>query len=80
MFAIICAIALSLGILIKLLDVTAIVPILLLIVARLWLIRHETSFNIRANLLPMAAGFHDWVADHFYRVPVDDDSVEIWTR
>jgi len=54
-FSILCAVTLSLGVLIKLLDVAATVPILLLILARLWHVRQETASSIRANLMPMAA-------------------------
>ena len=43
------------GIFIKLLDVTAVVPILLLVLARVWDIRHETSPGVWSSLLPIAA-------------------------
>jgi 4-amino-4-deoxy-L-arabinose transferase-like glycosyltransferase len=54
-FAVLCAVALSLGLLIKLLVVTAAVPMLLLVLARIWHIRHETSPRVWASLLPIAA-------------------------
>jgi 4-amino-4-deoxy-L-arabinose transferase-like glycosyltransferase len=56
MFAVLCAVTLALGILIKLLDITAVVPILLLVLARIWHIRHDTSPNVWASLRPIAAG------------------------
>ena len=54
-FAILCAVTLSIGIFIKLLDVTAVVPILLLVLARIWHIRHETSPDVWSSLLPIVA-------------------------
>ena len=54
-FAVLCAVTLSMGIFIKLLDVTAVVPILLLVLARVWDIRHETSPGVWSSLLPIAA-------------------------
>jgi 4-amino-4-deoxy-L-arabinose transferase-like glycosyltransferase len=53
-FAVLCAVTLPLGILIKLLDVTAVVPILLLVFARIWHIRHETRPGVWGSLLPIA--------------------------
>lgn len=53
--AITCGITLSLGTLIKLLDATAFAPILLLVFARLWQVRRETSSSTLVFLLPIAA-------------------------
>jgi 4-amino-4-deoxy-L-arabinose transferase-like glycosyltransferase len=53
-FAVLCGVTLALGILVKLLDVTAIVPIVLLIFARIWHICHETSSNRWVSILPIA--------------------------
>jgi 4-amino-4-deoxy-L-arabinose transferase-like glycosyltransferase len=47
------ATALATAVLIKLLAVTAIVPIVLLALARMWQIRNETTANIRGNLRPL---------------------------
>jgi 4-amino-4-deoxy-L-arabinose transferase-like glycosyltransferase len=55
--AAVCATALSLGILIKLLDVTAVVPIGLLALERIWRIWHKTNpRDWWAGLLPIYAG------------------------
>ena len=54
-FAILCAVTLALGVLIKLLDVLAVVPIILLVVARIWHIRHEPSSKFWVNFWPIAA-------------------------
>ena len=54
-FAVLCAVTLSMGIFIKLLDVTAVVPILLVVLARLRKLRHETSPGVWSSLQPMAA-------------------------
>jgi 4-amino-4-deoxy-L-arabinose transferase-like glycosyltransferase len=54
-FAALCAVTLALGILVKLLDVTAVVPIALLVLARIWHIRHETNSNIWVSLRPIGA-------------------------
>ena len=54
-FAVLCAVTLSMGIFIKLLDVTAVIPILLVVLARIWNIRHETSPGVLNSLLPIAA-------------------------
>jgi dolichyl-phosphate-mannose-protein mannosyltransferase len=53
--AILSAVALSLGILTKLFDVVAVVPILLTIGAHLWERRQTPSASARADLLPIAA-------------------------
>ena len=53
-FAVLCAVTLALGILIKLLDVVAVVPIALLLLARVWRIRHETSSKIWSAFGPIA--------------------------
>jgi 4-amino-4-deoxy-L-arabinose transferase-like glycosyltransferase len=53
-FAALCGVTVPLGILIKLFDVTAIVPILLLVLAHLWRIRHEKHIGI--SMLPIVAG------------------------
>jgi hypothetical protein len=54
-FAILCAVTFALGILIKLLDVLAIVPIALLVLARIWHICHEPHSKIWVSLWPIAA-------------------------
>ena len=54
-FAILCGVTSALGILIKLLDVTALVPIVLLMLARMWQIRHETSSKILVGSRPITA-------------------------
>jgi 4-amino-4-deoxy-L-arabinose transferase-like glycosyltransferase len=54
-FAVLCAVTLALGILIKLLDIVAVVPILLLVLARIWHIRHDKSPNVWVSLRPIAA-------------------------
>jgi 4-amino-4-deoxy-L-arabinose transferase-like glycosyltransferase len=53
-FAVLCAVTLALGTLTKLLDVVAVVPIVLLLFARMWHIRHETSSKISVSLWPIA--------------------------
>ena len=53
-FAVLCAVTLALGILTKLLDVTAVVPILLLVLARIWRVRHRKSPNVWRSFLPIA--------------------------
>jgi len=55
-FAVICGMTLSLGILLKLLDAIAVIPIVLLVAANIWHVRHETRPCFWANLLPIAAG------------------------
>jgi 4-amino-4-deoxy-L-arabinose transferase-like glycosyltransferase len=52
--AVLSAVTLALGILIKLPDAVAVVPIALLLVARVWSIRHETSSKIWVSLWPIA--------------------------
>jgi hypothetical protein len=54
-FAVLCAVTLVLGFLIKLLDVLALVPIVLLVLARIWHIRYEPSPKIWISLWPIAA-------------------------
>jgi 4-amino-4-deoxy-L-arabinose transferase-like glycosyltransferase len=54
-FAVLCAVSLALGVLIKLLDVLAFVPIVLLLLARIWQIRREPSSKISVSLWPIAA-------------------------
>ena len=54
--AIACGSTLSLGTLIKLLDVTAVFPILLLVFVRLWQVRQQVRSHITAVLVPIAAG------------------------
>ena len=53
--AILSAVTLALGVLIKLLDVLAVVPIVLLVLARIWHIRHEPAPKIWVSLWPIAA-------------------------
>ena len=53
-YAALSAAALATGVLIKLLAVTAIVPIALLVLGRLWQIRHETRALIWDKLRPLA--------------------------
>ena len=55
-YAHLCAVTLILGILTKLLDVTAVVPIGLLILARFWQLRHEAGASFWASLLPIVTG------------------------
>jgi 4-amino-4-deoxy-L-arabinose transferase-like glycosyltransferase len=54
-FAVLSAVTLAFGILIKLLDVTAVVPIALLVLARLWQIRDDKISNIWASIWPIVA-------------------------
>jgi hypothetical protein len=54
-FAVLCAVTLVFGVLTKLLDVLALVPIVLLVLARIWSIRHEPSPNFWISLRPIAA-------------------------
>ena len=54
--AIACGVTLSLGTLIKLLDVTAVVPILLLVFGRVWQVRRQAPSRVAAALVPIAAG------------------------
>ncbi len=54
--AITCGVALSLGTLIKLPDVTAVVPILVLVFGRIWLVRRQAPSRVAAVLAPIAAG------------------------
>jgi hypothetical protein len=54
-FAVLCAVTLVLGILIKLLDVLAIVPIALLVLARIWRLRQEPGHKIWIDLRPIIA-------------------------
>ncbi len=54
--AITCGVTLSLGTLIKLLDVIAVVPILLLVFGRVWLVRRQASSRLAAILAPIAVG------------------------
>jgi 4-amino-4-deoxy-L-arabinose transferase-like glycosyltransferase len=55
-FAVICGVTLSLAVSVKLIAATAVVPVGLLVLARIWHIRHETRACIRADLMPMTAG------------------------
>jgi 4-amino-4-deoxy-L-arabinose transferase-like glycosyltransferase len=54
-FAVLSAVTLVCGILIKLLDVTAVVPIALLVLGRLWQIRDDKISNIWASIGPIVA-------------------------
>ncbi len=54
--AITCGVTLALGSLIKLLDVTAVVPVLLLASARLWRVRRQPASRAVAVVVPIAAG------------------------
>jgi 4-amino-4-deoxy-L-arabinose transferase-like glycosyltransferase len=56
-FAILCGATFSIGVLIKLLDVTAGVPILMLILWRIWIVGHEGNPKGLSNLMPIALGF-----------------------
>ena len=56
MLAITCGVTLALGSLIKLLDVTAVVPVLLLASARLWRVRRQPASRAAAVVVPIAAG------------------------
>jgi 4-amino-4-deoxy-L-arabinose transferase-like glycosyltransferase len=55
-FATLCAVTLAMGILTKLLDVTAVVPILLLVLVYIWKILHEDSRTLWRSILPIAVG------------------------
>jgi hypothetical protein len=55
--AILCGAALSFGILIKLLNVTAFVPILILMGWRIWAARHDGSGKTMSVLAPILSGF-----------------------
>jgi 4-amino-4-deoxy-L-arabinose transferase-like glycosyltransferase len=55
-YAVFCAVTLAFGILVKLLDVTAVAPIALLVFARLWQIRYENTSDILVSLRPIVAG------------------------
>jgi 4-amino-4-deoxy-L-arabinose transferase-like glycosyltransferase len=54
-FAVLSAVTLVFGILTKLLDVTAVVPIAVLVLARLWQIRDDKISNIWAGMWPIVA-------------------------
>jgi len=52
-FAMLCGVSLALGTLVKLLDVTAIVPVLVLVFGRLWQIRREAGCRTATVLWPI---------------------------
>jgi 4-amino-4-deoxy-L-arabinose transferase-like glycosyltransferase len=56
-FAIVCGATLSIGILTKLLNVTAAVPILMLILWRVWTLRQESSYKSSTALRSILVGF-----------------------
>ena len=56
-WAIVCGVALSIGILIKLLDVTAGVPILMLVISLIWTSRQGSGSNRPTVLMPIVLGF-----------------------
>jgi hypothetical protein len=56
-FAILCGATFSIGVLIKLLSVTAGIPILMMILWRIWTVRQENNPNGLSNLMPIALGF-----------------------
>jgi 4-amino-4-deoxy-L-arabinose transferase-like glycosyltransferase len=80
-FAMVCAVSLALGILTKLLDVTAVVPILLLVLARIWNIRHEDSHTVWRSILPIAAAvFAGAIATFFVLAPFLHASDALWQQ
>ena len=55
-FAVLSGVTLTIGILIKLLDVTAVQPILLIVLARIWRNRHEAGPDAWSIMRPIGAG------------------------